>query len=1026
MILHAVWKRETKHLYLWGEDKEVYDQLSKQTIFEEFHPFSLPTVRIREIIAPSTIISSSAISDSDITLELPSSSSAPLLSTTALIGTNASTETRFAHWKISALAINPYEALELLVELTKQKQRDMILGESLHYWAHIVGLALTLVNNQSFIPVLKKIDKTNAQIRWTPLLDAIDNEHMIALVKTMPAICWSHADTDTQVIDLISSFLEEMIHAFVKNNASTKRLTTIIAHTKNKLIKQCLQALIRTQQDETSAIQLSTAYDGVQATKLSKWLDVKLPSKRKRSFRPGFRLTEPSSKDGPWTLQFYLQASDNKSLTLLASEIWHPERYNLSFLKRIYGNFQATFLAQLRQLASYYPELGQALNQSNPSMMELSTEKAYFFLQAIVPILDTFGFDAQLPAWCYKQRKRLEVTLQIKQGTKATDSLMSLGSLLHYDWTLSLGQEKLSEEELAELVASSAAPMIKLRGQWIEVEQHEIASITQLRKSKEKKELNVGQALRIVLGNDMHQFEEKSFTAISTIEIDSNVQNFLDSLMQSQEIPLLETPKDFIGSLRPYQQRGFSWLHFLKGKGLGACLADDMGLGKTIQIIVLLLRQKDSQETEPNLLICPMSVLGNWQKEIQRFAPNLKVFVHYGTSRTLQEEIFKKCIVQYDLILTSYAIAAKDIALLRTYTWNSIIIDEAQHIKNASAKQAQAIKQLSGRFKTALTGTPVENRLAELWSIMDFLNTGYLGSEKSFRSRFGVPIERYNNKEQAEILKKIIQPFVLRRLKTDRNIIQDLPDKIETKVFCPLTKEQASLYQNTVQEMLTHISSAKGIQRKGLILSAILKFKQICNHPVLFTKSFSALNNRSGKLKYLEELLSSILSAQEKVLIFTQFSSMGELLANYLKEACKTEVLYLHGGTPKHSRDSMIDSFQSKDGPSLFVLSLKAGGIGLNLTQANHVIHYDRWWNPAVENQATDRAFRIGQTKIVHVHKFICAGTIEDRIDQLIEKKKRLADFVITQGEGWITEMSTQELAELFTLAAGNVVDQGD
>ncbi len=449
-----------------------------------------------------------------------------------------------------------------------------------------------------------------------------------------------------------------------------------------------------------------------------------------------------------------------------------------------------------------------------------------------------------------------------------------------------------------------------------------------------------------------------------------------------------------------------------------------MGLGKTIEVIAYLLHEQNSlpvpvletnlnenarkrsakgssvrleghksekqtkqktkgHQLEPcatnsSLIICPMSVVGNWRKELAKFAPSLKTFVHHGNARpggSIFEELIKDC----DAVITTYAIALRDRELLQRVRWRHLILDEAQNIKNYYAKQTQAIRGLECAGKIALTGTPVENHLTELWSILDFLNPGYLGGYEAFSRQFVVPVEKHRDPERTELLQKIVQPFILRRLKTDKNIIKDLPEKMEFEVYCNLTQEQASLYEAIVQDMLEQINQAEGIQRKGLVLASLMKLKQVCNHPALFLHDGSQIDKRSGKLSRLEEIIREILDVGEKVLIFTQFSEMGQMLKDHLQRTLQVEVLFLYGQTSQKQRELMIERFQQNSrGAPVFIISLKAGGLGLNLTAANHVIHFDRWWNPAVENQATDRVFRIGQTKNVQVHKFICSGTVED------------------------------------------------
>jgi SNF2 family DNA or RNA helicase len=415
-----------------------------------------------------------------------------------------------------------------------------------------------------------------------------------------------------------------------------------------------------------------------------------------------------------------------------------------------------------------------------------------------------------------------------------------------------------------------------------------------------------------------------------------------------------------------------------------------------------------------------MSLVGNWQREAAKFAPGLRVYAHHGGAR-LHGDALRELLEQTDLIVSTYATATRDIDELAGYEWTRVVLDEAQAVKNSLSRAAKAVRRLRAGHRVALTGTPMENRLAELWSIMDFLNPGLLGSSEQFRTRYSIPIERHGQTEPAERLRAVTRPYILRRVKTDPAIIDDLPEKIEIKQYCQLTTEQASLYQAVVDDMIDKIENTEGIERRGNVLAAMTKLKQVCNHPAQLLHDRSPVGHRSGKVIRLEEILEEILAERDRVLCFTQFTEFAEMLVPHLAARFGHDVAYLHGGTPKKRRDEMVARFQSEDGPSIFLLSLKAGGTGLNLTAANHVVHLDRWWNPAVENQATDRAFRIGQRRTVQVRKFICTGTLEEKIDEMIEEKKALADLVVTDGEGWLTELSTRDLREVFALSEGAV-----
>jgi SNF2 family DNA or RNA helicase len=437
-----------------------------------------------------------------------------------------------------------------------------------------------------------------------------------------------------------------------------------------------------------------------------------------------------------------------------------------------------------------------------------------------------------------------------------------------------------------------------------------------------------------------------------------------------------------------------------------------------MQLLAFLLHraQQVPSDLRPALLVAPTSVIGNWEREVQRFAPSLHVVPHYGSSRLREPADFPRA--QATLVITTYGLLRRDAQLLGQIDWSVVALDEAQNIKNSASATAEAARTLAASTRVALTGTPVENRLAELWSILEFANPGLLGPLGKFRRDFAAPIERYGNAEAAAKLRRLVAPFVLRRQKSDPTVIDDLPAKHEMNVVCTLTREQASLYRAVVDEELRRIDDSSGMERRGRVLALLTATKQICNHPAQYLSERAPLVDRSGKLARITEMLEEALIVNDKALVFTQFRAMGELLCAHWKATLGSEPLFLHGGTPKRTRDEFVQRFQTEErGPRIFVLSVKAGGTGLNLTAANHVFHYDRWWNPAVEDQATDRAYRIGQRRSVQVHKFVCAGTVEERIDQLLTQKRELASQVVGRGEQWITELGSQELRELFALS---------
>ncbi|MEO3746110.1 SNF2-related protein [Plantactinospora sp. B5E13] len=717
----------------------------------------------------------------------------------------------------------------------------------------------------------------------------------------------------------------------------------------------------------------------------------------------------------PWRIEFALQAADEPSLIVGADRIW-ASGADLPALARQLAAPQEILLTELGRASRLWPELEDALRTAAPEAMELDTEGAHRFLRHGAPVLHAAGFGVLLPSWWQRPGARLGARLRARSrtapGTVAGRSALGMAALVDYRWELALGDQPLTADELTAL-ATLKTPLVRLRGQWVELDPKRLAA--GLRLLRTTGELSVGDLLRLGLADQ----DDPAALPVLAVEADGPLGDLLAGQAE-RHLAERDAPEGFRGALRPYQRRGLAWLAFLQSLGLGGILADDMGLGKTVQLLALLAG--DPPDSGPTLLVCPMSLVGNWQREAARFTPELRVHVHHGAERVRGPE-FTAAVRDADLVVTTYSLAARDAAALAEVDWHRIVVDEAQSIKNAATRQAVAVRSLPARHRVAVTGTPVENRLADLWSIMEFANPGLLGGATTFKKRYAEPIERHGDDEAAARLRRITGPFVLRRVKTDSSIISDLPEKLEMEVLCNLTREQASIYQAVVDDMLAKIESSEGIERRGLVLATMTKLKQVCNHPAQLLRDGSALSGRSGKLARLEEITEEILAAGERALLFTQYAEFGGMLRAHLAARFGREVLFLHGGVGKADRDTMVARFQDETGPSLFVLSLKAGGTGLTLTAANHVVHVDRWWNPAVEDQATDRAFRIGQRRAVQVRKFVCAGTVEEKVAAMINEKRGLAAKIVGSGEQWLTELSTAQLRDLFALESGAVVE---
>jgi SNF2 family DNA or RNA helicase len=798
-------------------------------------------------------------------------------------------------------------------------------------------------------------------------------------------------------------------------------------------------------------VEVATAEDEAEVTELAAALDAWRAAAQAPAgpVRTCFRLVEPVQPDSvrqdpvlqdplppegdqpseppdeTWHVEFTLQSAEDPSLMLPAADVWAGTG---GWAPGGIARPDEELLLGLGSAARLFGELEDALRDPAPAGIALDTAGAFRFLKETGPLLAGAGFGVLLPDWARKARLGLKLTSRSPGTTSSASASAPNGSgfglndLVEFRYDLAVGDTTLDAEELAEL-AQLKIPLVRVRGQWVELDEGNLRAALKFMERGHEGVMRAGDVLVAGLRGPEEDLE------VTAVAADGWLGDLLSGAGDRSLTPV-SAPSSFRGDLRPYQERGLAWLSFLSDLGLGGILADDMGLGKSVQTLALLDHERAAQgvpgappRTGPTLLVCPMSLVGNWQREAERFTPDLAVHVHHGSDRLSGADLHD-ALTGADLVITTYALAARDREALAATAWQRVVCDEAQNIKNAGTRQARAVRGLPARSRLALTGTPVENHLGELWSIMEFTSPGLLGPAEKFRESFAVPVQRHGDEEAADRLKRLTGPFILRRVKTDRSIISDLPDKIEMKIWCTLTPEQASLYQATVTDMLARIDAAEAdIERRGLVLATMAKLKQVCNHPAHLLGDGSRLPGRSGKLARLEEICEEIVAAGDKALCFTQYAEFGRVLQPYLAARLGCPVLYLHGGTAKNARDALVAEFQNAAEPAVFLLSLKAGGTGLNLTAASHVIHFDRWWNPAVEDQATDRAFRIGQRKDVQVRKFVCVGTLEERIDAMIEEKKALAERIVGTGEGWLTELSTADLGQILALSPEAVAE---
>ena len=1036
IAVHACWS--PFGLHLWGESSHRLAALSsprgRAPRAPRPHPFAADAHGLREALGG--ILPVERAGAGELALHLPSRGRVPLPSPHLAHAAPEGPGTGgTAAWTAEVLSLTAESALDVLLALPASGSDGVVLGDSVRALGELAKLALELVAGGRVLPVLEPAHGGRWTARWRPLLGAeADGERLAALRRAMPGACAAHAPP-AAADDLAGRALDALVDACVRHGARGHGAPVARRREKPGPAEQWLDALLGM---DPAAREGGTGWDRLHAA-LGAW-SRPLAAAAARGLRTCFQLTPPADPGADadaaaeqaargadadadaWRLDFLLQAADDPSLLVPAAEVWRA-RGALKVLRRTVEQPQERLLEDLGRAHRLVPGLEPALRGARPTGMAMDAEGAYRFLREGAPLLAQAGFGVRVPPWWDAPAARLGVKLRARSASSTRGEAagrFGLETLVAYDWRVSLGGQSLTADEFRAL-ASAKVPLVRFRGQWVELRPEEVAAALRLFEQGASGEMTAVELLRLAAGGEAGDGD----LPVEGVEAEGWLGELLAAAGDARVQPVAP-PEGFEGTLRPYQERGLSWLAFMDGLGLGACLADDMGLGKTVQLLALLLarpvRAPKGKKTLPTLLVCPMSLVGNWQREAARFAPGLRVHVHHGGER-LSGPALRRAVRGSDLVITTYALAARDREELGGVDWGRVVLDEAQNVKNAAARQAQAVRAFQAPRRIALTGTPVENRLAEMWSILDFLNPGLLGSARDFRTRFSLPIERYRDADRATQLRRLAGPFILRRLKTDRGIIQDLPAKQEMKVFCNLTREQASLYQATVDDMLRKIEESEGIQRRGLVLSTLLRLKQACNHPAQLLGDGSALAGRSGKLERLEEVLDEVMQVGDRALVFTQFAEMGHLLQARLQERFAREIPFLHGGTRKADRDALVERFQGPAGPPVLLLSLKAGGTGLNLTAANHVIHFDRWWNPAVEDQATDRAFRIGQRRDVQVRKLVCAGTLEERIDAVIEDKKALAGSVLGTGEAWLTELSTDELRRVVALSADAVAE---
>jgi len=901
---------------------------------------------------------------------------------------------------------------EEIVRLFTKKRPTTRWSPSLQWLHQVVTATTDAITNGYVAPSLQ-----HDGLRWRATWAVMQNEEIDSQVKTL------YSSTPNVLgikeLDDVRELYEELTDASCRRSLQHANWKPQLPRTRNtstRSLRSTCVALVdpfgyfvtETIQDDNSLLELSSQ---LRNTRCKNETGLNLACQAR---------LEPRATDEYWDLTFEIFAKETPSEIMRWSEFLSVSKKKSDIFSPRNHKAITKFLKETAETISVsVPGLDQLNSQSFEGKIQLSIDEVSLLLLDGLQICEIIGVPVLVPKGLIQKKVRLAAKAT---ATETGGISANLGTaMVDVDWSVALGDETLSEEDL-QVLANSKSNLIQIKGEWINIDNSQaLTALQELdRRKQDESHLSPTDLLRITAEIDREQTELESIPfAPDLLSPDDWLTKLMEGLPDDRLIEETES-SDFQGELRPYQRRALSWLQFLGRLGLGGCLADDMGLGKTPTTLAHI---QSRHSHLPNLVICPLSVVHNWEAEAQFFTPNLKVLVAHGPTRPSGDELIKRS-TSMDIVISTYGTTTRDIEYLAQIQWDLVVCDEAQFIKNHNTHAAEAFRRLNANQKIALTGTPVENRLAELWAILDAINPGMLGGITWFKEKFATPIEQRKDTDALKGMRRLTDPFILRRTKDDKSLVPDLPEKIEQIVWSKLTHEQAGLYKAVLNEFLSQADQTEGMKRKGLILATLTKLKQICNHPAHFLNDGNNLKERSGKVDRLDELVQEIIETNQRVLIFTQYRVMGDLLSDHLSDLIGKKPDFLHGGVTRGRRQKMIDQFQLEDGPPVLLISLKAGGTGLNLTAANRVIHFDRWWNPAVEDQATDRAWRIGQQRTVFVHKLVCRGTLEESINTLLVQKRELASQSVGTGDDWFTNMDTDELREMLSLNMDKAVQE--
>jgi hypothetical protein len=921
---------------------------------------------------------------------------------------------------VPAVRLDGYGAAVWLSELPAREHTSPTIG----WFAAVLRVAVGLVAAGRVTPVLVEEAGATAA-RWRPVLDDPASvgpgagvlEHLAGLEACAPPI--ARVGSDATVVEIVEAVVDDLVRSMLQRSGWRPELGRSRAPD-----VQALRAVFIALARRDALVRAGTDEFDREVVLLGAALE----RHRRRLagepvVRPRVRLVVPVDALDPWEVVLELVDDADTSRWCTADDVWSrgPRAVDLAGGSERLAALEREVVDLVDRVAATVPGLAGLAVAHQPTDVELDLEEAGDFLDVAPAELERLGVELVGP----EHLVRAKVAVRGRATpAPADDRRARFGAEAIVEWAPVVDGVELSDAELARVEEAGAA-LVHVGHRWVRIDPAGVRRTRALLDDRRATSSRVGVVglLQLAASSETPVDAPDDLSATTTVDgafdtaDERSVEEFdltrwvslvLDGVADERLDEVVEPP-GFVGELRHYQRRGYGWLRFLARLGTGGVLADDMGLGKTATTLAHLATRPG-----PHLVVCPLSVVHNWESETARFTPGLRVTVHHGADRHRGgAALFGPA--DADVVVTTYGVLSRDPALAEV-EWSTVVLDEAQTVKNPNTKAHRAARALSAGQKLALTGTPVENRLADLWSLLDLTVPGLLGGQQHFRLRYGTPIERHGDADAADALRRLTQPFVLRRTKADKRLLPDLPDKIEQIAFATLTREQAVLYQRVVDELLVDADTATGMQRRGLVLASLTRLKQICNHPAHALGDGSRLAGRSGKLARFDELVADLLDVGEQALVFTQFAEMGVLLQRHLAEHQHLSVPFLHGGVPRHARDAMVTAFQEGSGAPLLLVSLRAGGTGLNLTAASQVIHYDRWWNPAVEDQATDRAWRIGQRRTVNVHKLVCEGTVEERIGVVIDEKRRLADVAVGTGETWLSELSTDELRDLVVL----------